>query len=277
MPERLSPQDPELPRSTAGRTPLEVAHLCADAAGRIIRRRFLHDRASTVKGRGNVVTETDLLVERAVKEILAREYPDHALLGEETAGSGGEGAWIWLIDPLDGTRNYSRGLPHFCFNLALCRADQPVVAVTYDPIRDERFHAVRGGGAFLNGRPVRVSAAASVAESVLGTDLGYEDARGKRLLELLTDLFPEMDSLRVAGSAALGLAYAAAGRLDLYVHHFLYPWDIGPGILLVQEAGGTVTDRDGGPVSVHSESVVAGAPGAHRDFLARAAGRPWRE
>ncbi|HEY8490838.1 MAG TPA: inositol monophosphatase family protein [Dehalococcoidia bacterium] len=276
MPETSSPQEPEIPRSAGGRTALEVAGLCADAAGAIIRERFLRDRASAVKGRGNVVTETDLLVERAVKEILAREYPDHAVLGEETAASGVAGSWLWLVDPLDGTRNYSRGIPHFGFNLALCLGDQPVVAVTYDPVREERFHAVLGGGAFLNGRPLRASTAASVAECVLGTDLGYDDARGKRLLELLTDLFPGLDSLRVSGSAALGLAYAAAGRLDLYVHHFLYPWDIGPGILLVREAGGTVTDRDGGPVSIHSESVVAGAPGAHRDFLARAAGRPWR-
>jgi fructose-1,6-bisphosphatase/inositol monophosphatase family enzyme len=270
------PRTSELPVSTSGRTAAQVAELCADTAGALLRERFLQAHTVYTKGRGNIVTETDLAAEQAVREILEREYPDHDFLGEETATTEASGSWLWVIDPLDGTRNYASGIPHFCFNLALCLAEQPVLALTHDPIRDERFFAVRGGGAFLNGQPIRASEKARVRDSLLSLDLGYEDQRGKRALELMAEIFPAMDGLRISGSAALGLAYAAAGRFDLYVHHFLYPWDVAAGILLVREAGGAVTDRDGGPASIRSEGVIAGGPGVHADFLSLTAGRPWR-
>jgi fructose-1,6-bisphosphatase/inositol monophosphatase family enzyme len=134
-----------------------------------------------------------------------------------------------------------------------------------------------GAGAFLNDRPIRASTKESVMASVLAVDMGYDDARAARALSLVGELWPGMQSLRVIGSAALGLAYAACGRFDLFVHHMLYPWDIAAGILLVREAGGAITDRDGGPIGIRSEGVIAGAPGAHADFLRLAEGRNWRD
>jgi fructose-1,6-bisphosphatase/inositol monophosphatase family enzyme len=183
---------------------------------------------------------------------------------------------MWVVDPLDGTRNYLSGIPLFCINIALCHDEEPLLGLTYEPIRGEEFRAQRGEGAFLNDRPIRASIKESVMASVLALDMGYDDARAARALSLVRELWPGMQSVRIIGSAALGLAYAACGRFDLFVHHMLYPWDIAAGILLVREAGGAITDRDGGPVSIRSEGVIAGAPGAHADLLRLAAGRAWR-
>jgi len=244
---------------------------------------FGREQEVRVKGRGNLVTAADLASERAIQEILAAEYPDHSILSEETAATARSGGWLWVVDPLDGTHNYARGVPIFCINIALCHGEEPLVALTYEPVRREEFRAQKGQGAFVNGEPMRASARESVRESVLAVDLGYDDRRAAHLLSLVGELWPGppagragMQSVRIMGSAALGLAYAACGRFDLFVHHMLYPWDVAAGILLVGEAGGAISDRDGGPVSVRSEGVVAGAPAAHADFLRLAGGRKWR-
>ncbi len=267
----------QLPTSTSGRTALEVARECARRAGLILKERFGPRQAVTAKGRRDFVTEADVLAERETLRLLAAEFPDHAVLSEETAGStpAGDG-WAWVVDPLDGTHNYSRGIPHFCYSIALCRDGRPLLALTYAPLLGEEFLAVAGEGCLLNGQPARVSAAASVSQSLVGIDLGYDDLRAAHLLDTMRSLWPDMMGFRLMGSAALGLAYAACGRFDLYVHHNLKPWDVAAGILLVEEAGGLVLDRDGGPARLDSQGVIAGAPGAVRDLLQRATGQPWR-
>jgi fructose-1,6-bisphosphatase/inositol monophosphatase family enzyme len=123
----------------------------------------------------------------------------------------------------------------------------------------------------------RVSDKPSLQASVLGFDMGYDDRRAAHMLALLRELWPGMQSVRIPGSAALGLAYAACGRYDLFVHHYLFPWDLAAGILLVREAGGVITDRDGSPIRIDSEGVVAGGTAVHADFLRRASSRPWRD
>ncbi|MDP3063211.1 MAG: inositol monophosphatase family protein [Chloroflexota bacterium] len=267
----------DLPPSTSGKSPLEVARLCAQEAGRIVMAGFGREQEVRVKGRGNLVTAADLASERAIQEILAAEYPDHSILSEETAATARSDGWLWVVDPLDGTHNYARGVPIFCINIALCYGEEPLLALTYEPVRREEFRAQKGEGAFANGEPMRASARGSVRESVLAVDLGYDDRRAARLLSLVKELWPGMQSVRIMGSAALGLAYAACGRFDLFAHHMLYPWDVAAGILLVREASGAISDRDGEPVGIRSEGVVAGAPGAHADFLRLAAGRRWRD
>jgi len=293
---------PDLPLSRSGRTPLEVARRCAQEAASIVLDGLGKPQEVRAKGRGNLVTAADLASERAIHAILRDEYPDHSVLSEETASGGSRvegqgssasgtvthdpgpvtpegsgGGWLWVVDPLDGTRNYLSGIPMFCINIALCHNEEPLLALTFEPVRGEEFFALAGAGAFLNGRPIRASTKESVMASVLAVDMGYDDARAARALSLVGELWPGMQSLRVIGSAALGLAYAACGRFDLFVHHMLYPWDIAAGILLVREAGGAITDRDGGPIGIRSEGVIAGAPGAHADFLRLAAGREWRD
>lgn len=258
-----------LPRSATGKTALTVARLCAKAAARIIMD-GLEGREPPglrFKGRRNLVTRADLEAERTIKDILAREYPQHAILSEETESTTASDGWLWVVDPLDGTRNYVSGIPFFCVNIALCHGGDPLLALTYDPVRREEFTARKGRGAFVDGRPMRASEQDSVLASVAAFDLGYDDQRARRVLELAISLWPGMQGLRIPGSSALGLAYAAGGRFDLFVHHYLFPWDVAAGILLVQEAGGTITDRDGNPITIHSETAVAGGRRVHADFM----------
>ena len=139
----------------------------------------------------------------------------------------------------------------------------------------EEFSGEVGKGLTVNEQPARASTAQRLSDCVLGVDLGYEDARAARMLELVAEVWP-VQSVRVMGSAALGLAYAACGRYDLFMHHFLYPWDIAAGIVLVKEGGGAVRDRDGGAASIDSEGVVTGAPRAVEELLSLARDRPWR-
>jgi fructose-1,6-bisphosphatase/inositol monophosphatase family enzyme len=256
-----------LPIGVSGRPALEVAWQSAEEAGRIALARFRRPQQVTVKGRGNVVTATDTDMEAYLRDALAREFPTHALLAEETAAATALGGWVWVVDPLDGTRNYVSGIPFFCVNVALCLDGEPLLALTYDPIHDEAFHAERGGGAWLNGERICASTKATVQESVFAIDLGYDDERASAALALAGRLFPGVQSVRIPGSAALGLAYAACGRYDLFVHHYLFPWDLAAGMLLVKEAGGAISDREGRPVSVMSKVVVAGGLDTQGDFM----------
>jgi fructose-1,6-bisphosphatase/inositol monophosphatase family enzyme len=233
------------------------------------------------KGRGNFVTETDLACERLALDVLTGEFPGVAVLSEETADSGHslplrKHPWLWVVDPLDGTHNYSQGIPHFAFNIALCREGEPVLGLTYAPALGLEFLAESGKGLLVNGEQARASKAASVKESVWGADFGYDNDRAARLLALIAEVWPGVQALRVMGSAALGIAFAASGRFDLFVHHYLFPWDIAAGIVMAGESGATIVDRDGGPVSVNSEGVVVGAPGAVADFLRLSRGKAWR-
>ena len=215
-----------VPPSTSGHDAVAVAQECAAAAGRLLREGFGHSGIPAVKGRGNVVSEVDFAVERACTAILAREYPSFAVLGEETASTVRSDGWMWVIDPIDGTKNFTRTIPHFCFTLALCHRREPVLGLTLQPLLRETFLAVRGGGAWLNGQRLAVDPATTLADAVVALDLGYDLRRGARTLDLARELWPRVQALRVPGSAALDAAYLAAGRWDLYVHSNLQPWDI---------------------------------------------------
>ena len=154
MIEGLSP--PDLPTSNSGREPLSIAREAAAIASELMLAGFREVGEVQEKGRGNVVTETDLAVEAAVSALLGREYPGHAILSEETASGTRSDGWMWVIDPVDGTKNFSRGLPHFAFNIAVCHATQPVVALTLNPVSGEEFSAVHGQGTWLNGQRITV-------------------------------------------------------------------------------------------------------------------------
>ncbi len=266
-----------LPRTTSGVTALTVARRCAREAGKIALAGFRAPRLSGVKGRGNVVTETDLAVEAHLQELIEAVFPEHRILSEETRAETAAEGWVWVIDPIDGTKNFSIGIPLFCVNIALCLDGVPQIGLTFDPVRREEFLAVRGRGLRVNGALAFSSTRETVLESVLGMDSGFDDRRGARMFESMTRIWPGVEAIRIIGSAALGIAYAACGRFDLFVHHYLFPWDVAAGILLVEEGGGLITDRDGGPIALFSDSVIAGGPGVHADFRRLMAGQPWRE
>lgn len=261
------------PIARDGATAGEVAHRCARAAGEIFRaasgQRAAVAKGTTSGGRSDLVTSADPAIERAVTEILRATYPEHAVLGEEAGGHQGEAEWLWVIDPIDGTRNFSSGIPWAAFNLALYRRDVVRLALTFDPYRDETFYAEAGAGTTVNGEAVRTSGAARLGSAFLGLDLGLEDARGRALLGVLHDLFPGVQALRIPGTAALGLAYVAAGRLDAYLHPSVFVWDFAPGALLVQEAGGVATEMDGAPLTIASRSVAASGAALHAELVER--------
>lgn len=230
------------------------------------------------KGRGNFLTEIDLSVERAVIELLQAEYPGHRVLSEETSAKveGWDDGWLWVVDPIDGTHNYLMGNPNFCFNIGLCHDGEPLLGLTYTPVAREEFFAVQGKGLTVNGKPARASSAGSIRESVWGMDMGYDDDRAAKLLKIVTAVWPDVQAIRLMGSAALGIAFAACGRYDLFVHQTLYPWDLAAGIVLLREGGAELLSRDGGPVTVQTQGIVAGAPSVVREFLELTKGRDWR-
>ena len=259
-----------LPVSTSGATAIDVAWQCARSGGGLALSRFRGDQVIDVKGHRNVVTETDVEAELRIKAILADAYPQHKILSEETASdTDASTGWTWVIDPIDGTKNYSIGIPFWCTNVALCLDAQPVLGLTYDAVHEEGFWAIAGGGAFLNDAPIRVSEKPDVFSAIIGIDLGYDDALGAQQLDLLRRIFPRTQGFRLTGSAALGMAYAACGRIDLYAHLSTSPWDVAAGMVLIREAGGVASDRAGHEMQITDRAFAAGGRAVHDDFIAR--------
>ena len=247
---------------------VNVALAAARKAGEIIARAA--DRIDLVEVRrksgSDYVTEIDIAAEREILFHLRKAYPDHEFIAEEgTLGknAGNNPAWRWLIDPLDGTTNFSRGIPHFAVSIACLKDGRVEHAVVLDPIRREEFTATRGAGAQLNGRRLRVSKRSAAPDFLLGTGIPFRQPGTERIdayFETLRSLADRTAGIRRGGAAALDLAYVAAGRLDGYWEVALQPWDIAAGSLLVQEAGGLVSDFDGGQGWLASGDIVAANP-----------------
>ena len=268
----------DIPRSRSGKEVGEVALPLLREAGALLLDRFDGEKNVRPKGRANLVTDVDFEAEALILERLHAEYPDFRMLAEESGESGSaDSPYTWIVDPVDGTRNYAIGVPYFATTIALARDGEVVYGATYDPSRDEMFEARRGGGATCNGAPVVVSDKTSLSMATLATDMGYNDAMAGFALQLLDRLWPGMQAVRIMGSAALGLAYTASGRADVYFHHCLAPWDIAAGILLAQEAGAVVTDRDGAPITLDSPSIIVANDALKDEFLRITEGLPWRD
>ena len=256
---------------------MDVAREAALKAGEILLDRFHKIKTVSFKGRGNIVTDVDTEVEAAMSAILRREYPDMGFLGEETEGSRADDGYVWIVDPLDGTRNYASGIPFYSVVVGLALDGDVLIGVNYDPAREEVFEAEKGKGAFLNGGRITVSTRSEIGDSILGMDLSYNNEGALNGLEVIGSIWPDMQTARIMGSAALGISYAAAGRTDLYFHHQLEPWDQVAGMLLVKEAGGVITDRGGSPAGLHSDGLVASNAVLHAEFMRRTAGMAWRK
>jgi myo-inositol-1(or 4)-monophosphatase len=205
-----------------------------------------------------------------VLEVIRGRFPDHRILAEEGGGAGvGSGEYEWLIDPLDGTTNFVQGLPVYAVSIACRRGDELLAAVILDPEGKNLFTATRGGGAFWNGRRMSSTRRDGLKGAFLATGYPFRALSTLDLyLGIFRDVFHSAKAIRRCGSAALDLAYTAAGVYDGFFEFRLSPWDIGAGILLVREAGGVVTDLDGGEGFFASGNIVAGGPAVHRDLLA---------
>ncbi len=253
---------------------LRIAVVLAHRAGRIIRDNFGNEGQVAFKGKVNPVTETDTAAERIILEGLRDAFPSHTILGEETgfeeamARSDGETPH-WVVDPLDGTNNFAHRFPHFCVSLGLLVEEKVIAGVVYDPLRDETFTAARGGGADLNGEPIAVSETAKLADAFLATGFPYDRRVAAFNNTSMLDCFlRRSQGVRRAGSAALDLAYVAAGRFDGFWEPKLSPWDVAAGLLLVEEAGGRTSDFEGGTARlITGDEVVANNGLIHAEML----------
>ncbi|SHH33780.1 inositol-1-monophosphatase [Ferrimonas marina] len=243
---------------------LNIAVRAARNAGNLIGRAFedLEKVEAEQKGLNDYVTNVDRDAEQAIVATIRKSYPEHTIIGEECGTLTGEhDEFRWIIDPLDGTTNFMRGIPHFAVSVALQINGKIEHAVVYDPIRNELFSASRGAGAQLDGRRLRVTNARELNGTLLATGFPFKQRQHtESYLAIFNDLFADVADMRRAGSAALDLAYVAAGRLDGYWEIGLKPWDFAGGELLVREAGGIVSDFTGGHGFVQSGNLVAGAP-----------------
>ncbi|RDV29263.1 inositol-1-monophosphatase [Alteromonas aestuariivivens] len=242
---------------------LNIAVRAARVAGTIIVRGFENrdDLVKESKAANDYVTQIDKEAEKAIIHKIQQSYPNHTFLGEESGEtSGSESDFQWIIDPLDGTTNFIKGIPHFAVSIALLYKGRLDQAVVFDPIRGELFTASRGNGAQLNGYRIRVTKPRDLSETVLATGTPFKNKNqfGEFALSL-NKIFHECGDVRRAGSAALDLAYVAAGRYDGYWERGIKAWDIAAGELLVREAGGLVTDFTGGNDPLFKGEVVAGS------------------
>ena len=247
---------------TSARSPLFNV---MDRAVRKAARSLIHDFGEvehlqvSVKGPGDFVSTADHQAERILKAELGRARPDFGFLMEESGEEkGSDPHHRWVVDPLDGTTNFLHGIPHFCISVALERDGEPIAGVIYDPLRDEFFYGEKGVGAFVNDRRLRVSARNDLGDAVIGTGIPFR-ARGDhpRYLKMLEAVMGSTAGVRRMGAAALDLAYVAAGRFDGFFELGLSRWDVAAGMIIVKEAGGFVTEIDGGRNPLASGSVLA--------------------
>lgn len=241
-------------------------------AGEIIKSGFGNVKNRRTKGgdRGDIVTDVDFESERYVVDRIRSAFPDHAIYSEE-AGALGESpeGYLWLIDPIDGTRNFATGIPFFCVSIALAKDGVAQYGAVYDPIHDELFFAERGEGATLNGVTIQVSSEKSLADAIVSVSWTRKDSERKTFVNYIDRMAHETSYFRRFGSAALISAYVACGRADLYLQGQTNPYDIAAGAILVEEAGGVVTDFAGNPLDLRKPKtdILAANPELHRMIL----------
>ena len=252
----------------------------AREAGALLREYYAKGVETEYKGDVDIVTVADRAAEKLIRTRLGEAFPEHGVYGEEGTRERMDGEFRWYVDPLDGTTNFAHGFPQFCVSLGLEHAadagdrrpvndeDGTLVAgVIYDPLRDELFTAERGHGAQLNGKPARVSRNAELAEALLGTGFPSRKRHASPNIHFYQEFTLRSHGVRRAGSAALDLAYVACGRMDAFWEFNLNPWDTAAGILLVEEAGGRVTDFAGGRFQLKSDEILASNGLIHEELI----------
>jgi len=250
----------------------ELAIAAAREAGKLMldwRKDFAPGPATMkYKDAKDVVTEVDERAEQIIKGHIKARYPEHNILAEEGGYTAGNSSYTWVIDPLDGTANYAADLAASCVSIGLAEGEEMVLGVVYNPFRDELFVAEKGQGAYLNEYKLAVSQQTEISKCLVCFDLGYNEARAIQQLREAIFFRPRVRSMRILGSAVLALCNVACGRFDLFYHRSLSPWDVAAGMLIVQEAGGKVTDDQNQPTTYKSPGIVASSPLIHQQFFA---------
>jgi myo-inositol-1(or 4)-monophosphatase len=250
---------------------VNIALRAARRAGQIIVRAM--DRVDTLsveeKAKNDLVSNIDRHAEAVIIETIMRAYPDHAILGEESGATNTDAEFTWIIDPLDGTSNYLKGIPHFCISIGITKGAALEHGVIVDPLRNEEFFASRGTGAQLNSKRLRITSTAKLDRSILATGMPYDKVLSHIdcYSDMLRSFYKESGSLRSMGSTALDLAYVAAGRTDGFFQIGLDPWDMAAGAVIVREAGGFVSDIAGGDHFMETGNLVAANPKIFKDLI----------
>ena len=248
----------------------QVAHAAARRAGALLRARCSERQEIAFKSSEvDLVTAADRDAEALIVGALADAFPEHGIVAEESAARPSRDGHRWYVDPLDGTTNFAHGYPQFAVSIALARGDDLLLGVVYDPMREETFSAVRGGGARLNGVPIGVSTAPRLAPALLATGFPYDRRdHADYYVAFLAEAMRRAQGVRREGSAALDLCWVACGRLDGFWEWKLQPWDLAAGRLVVEEAGGRVTDFAGGPHRLSGEETIATNGRIHDELVA---------
>lgn len=256
---------------------LLTAQRAARAAGKILAAKLHDARDIRYKGKRDIVTDADYAADRAIKQIALARFPNDKFVSEEGDLEEHKRLWaqadasndlaLWIVDPLDGTTNYSRTLYAFCTSIAVYQAGRVQIGVVYDPITRELYSAERGRGAFLNGKPIHVSAIRPLEGAVFGAEWGRAPQVRRRSSAVFARILQRVMTGRVFGSAALSLCHVAAGRMDGYMHLSLAPWDVAAAALIAEEAGGKITTPTGAAWTVHSKEYVASNGHLHPTIL----------
>jgi len=251
---------------------LRVAIVSAKAAGKIIMRHYGHLHHIKVKSaRLGIVTEADFEAQKKIKAVIRKSFPDAVFLAEEDKKHQKvSNAKIWVVDPLDGTNNFSRGLKLFAVSIALVKNKKPVLGVVFDPATGDLFFAEKGKGAFLNGKRIRVSGVARTRNAVFDIPLSIREGMRANGMLVLKKLMKQLGTIRILGAAALRLSFIASGRLDAYIEQGTYAWDVAAGILILEEAGGKVSDEKGkqfGLFSANRQTIVASNGKIHAQII----------
>ncbi|HIW35039.1 MAG TPA: inositol monophosphatase [Candidatus Paenibacillus intestinavium] len=270
----------KLPPVVGSKSFIAVAINCAAKAGEWIKIKLGSVENLELKcSSADLVTEIDKGSEQLIKKLIRTHFPNHAFLGEEGVEPGAaasskaiaetkDAEYLWIVDPIDGTTNFVHGFPFFCVSIALAYKGEVIVAVIYDPMKDELFVAERGKGAYVHGKRLVVSQDATLEQSLIATGFPADQIYALPLnMKSLQHIAPKVRNIRVSGSAALHMAYVAAGRLSGFWEMNLNSWDLAAGSLLIQEAGGMVTDIDGSHYTLEVRNIVASNGTIHSQFV----------
>lgn len=249
---------------------VNAALAAAHKAGELLRANWMQAKRIEVKSDPtDIVTNVDKEVETMITNFLLSAFPNHGIVAEESPATPGESPYCWYIDPIDGTTNFAHTYPHFCVSIALAHGTSILVGVVYDPLRDETFCAQRGKGATLNGKPIHVSSVSSLDRSLMLTGFPYDRRqRSEFYLRFYRAFMIRTQGVRRSGSASLDLCYVAAGRVDGFWEWQLHPWDTAAGALMVEEAGGKMSDFSGDSFDLFGEQTLASNGLLHQEAIA---------
>jgi myo-inositol-1(or 4)-monophosphatase len=245
----------------------QTAVKAATEAGKIILSKYGKQLSIKSKGKTDLVTDVDKKTQAIIIKTIKKKFPDHAFLSEELDKQQGKSDYLWIIDPLDGTANYSAGIPYFCTSIALAYKNEIIAGVVFDPLHKNMYVAEKGKGAFCNNKRIHVSRRKSLNKSLIGADSGH--VKRHRSAQKMAKLIDNVRGIRWQGAAALSLCFVASGKLEAYFTASTTPWDMGAGSIILTEAGGKATEVDGKPRNTFSRSMLASNKLLHTKILNR--------